>query len=174
MPYTIRPSDISDTEILGKVHSQAWEETYPGLIPADTLAKIGSIEARTAARREIFVSATSLSAHFLVEDSAGKVVGFGDCGPAREVGQFAPAEIITLYLLREAQGKGVGKKLLFRMLAHLCEKDFSAAALKTNAGSDNSNNFYRHCGGHAVAEIPGKEWMNTVYVWDNLKDFAVR
>ena len=170
--YRIRESKLSDTESLGRVHSQVWQETYPGLMPAEFLSRRGSVEARTEMRRLIFASTTPLSCHLLVENDEERVVGFGDCGPAKETGQFAPAEINTLYLLQEAQGKGLGKKLLFKMLTHLASKNFGAAALKTNAGSANSNAFYRHCGGQIAGQIKDETWLDTVYIWPDLKIFT--
>jgi L-amino acid N-acyltransferase YncA len=172
MGYRIRTSELSDTENLGRVHAQAWQETYPGILPADALAKFGSIEARTTRRRDIFNSTTPLSAHFAVENADRKIVGFGDCGPALEVKEFAPSEVYTFYLLHEAQGKGMGKKLLFKMFSHLADKGFAAVALKTNANGK-SNQFYQYCGGQVVGQIPSESWVNNVYAWPNLKNFMV-
>ena len=169
MKYSIRPSTPDDIEALGRVHSLVWQETYRGLLPDDVLMVAGSVEKRTAIRREIFTHTSPRHAHFMVEDETGKLVGFSDCGPAREVGEFAPAEITTLYLLHEAQGKGLGRELLARMLRHLAEQGYGAAALSVLLANTESRCFYEKCGGQLVREavknIGGKDIPIAIYRW---------
>ena len=111
MNYRIRRSEISDIEILGQVHARAWQESYVGVMPAEMLTRDGSIERRMATRHKMFERMTTECGYFLAENHQGEIVGFGDCGPAHEVKDFAAAEIYTLYVLREAQGIGGRQKV---------------------------------------------------------------
>ncbi|MDE1901641.1 MAG: GNAT family N-acetyltransferase [Alphaproteobacteria bacterium] len=168
MPCTIRPAIPADTETLGRIHAQAWQETYAAIMPPDIFAKLSTVDARTAVRRDIFAFSTPRHGHFIVENETGDAVGFGDCGPARETGTYAPAEITTLYLLRRAQGQGLGGRLLVAMLEHLAAQGFASVALKALTANEQAKGFYRHMGGRQAAEIPGDKWVETIYVWDDL------
>lgn len=175
MTYRIRPSTLSDTETLGRIHAQAWRESYTGLLSEELIANAGSIERRTTIRRRMFADSTPEWGHFLVETEQGEVVGFGDCGPAHEVKEFASAEIFTLYLLRSAQGQGIGKKLLLKMLGHLANLGFENAALKANIKNEKALRFYQHLGGAEVqrmeANYDGVIVPLVVYAWYDLKIF---
>ena len=173
MGFRIRPSQIADTDALGRVHSRSWHESYTGIIAPQILATAGSVERRTAIRRDMFAHSTPQWGHFLVETNDGEIVGFGDCGPARDqVKDFADAEIYTLYLLRTAQGCGLGRLLLKQMFDHLYKQGFTKTALKTHAGSLQANQFYAHLGGHKVSEIKSPDWNENVYLWSDLKGFG--
>ena len=174
MSYRIRTSLPADTEILGQIHAQAWRETYGRVISSNILDKLASVERRTQIRRDIFAHTTPDHAHYLVEKD-GAVVGFGDCGPAREVADIAKAEITTLYLLRHAQGVGAGGALLRKMLEHLADRNFPDAALKVFADNEGAIDFYRHLGGTkkgSISEEIGAVTLPVVLIhWDNLSLF---
>ena len=178
MAYRIRRSKISDTEILGQIHSRAWQDTYIGLMPANLLARAGSVERRTAIRRDMFTNTTPDWGHFLVENEADEVVGFGDCGPAHQVKDFAEAEIYTLYLLQSAQKQGWGKQLMRHMLSHLAERSFKKAALNVLATNETALQFYQKLGGQEVSrktvDFLGTTLPEAVYAWPDLKMFAER
>ena len=178
MTHRIRRSEISDAEILGQVHSRAWQHTYAGLMPAELLAKVGSVERRTAIRRDMFANTSPDWGHFLVETEAGEIVGFGDCGPAHQVKDFAEAEIYTLYLLQSAQKQGLGKQLMHHMLSHLAERNFRKAALNVLADNESALQFYQKLGGQEVnrktVDFLGTLLPEAVYAWPDLKMFAER
>ncbi|MDE2028954.1 MAG: GNAT family N-acetyltransferase [Alphaproteobacteria bacterium] len=173
--YRIRPSTPADTEILGKIHAQAWRETYGDIVPADILATAASVEHRTEIRKKIFAHSKPDCGHFLIDSDAGEIVGFGDCGPARDVKIYAPGEIYTLYLLRAAQGRALGGRLLRHMLGYLAAQGFDGAALEVFAKNDSTIGFYKHLGGREIArkdtEMGGVSLPVAVFVWDDLQSF---
>lgn len=170
MPYRIRRSEISDREILGKIHSQAWQETYAGMIPVEMLTRVGSVASRTEVRKAMFAKMTERHGHFLVESVKDEIVGFGDCGPAYKTNAFAPAEIYALYVLRHAQNKGLGKALLDKMLEHLSLQGFNKAGLKVHINNFRAQGFYQHSGGEKIGQITdGDGEQEFVYVWNDLK-----
>ncbi len=176
MTYRIRRSLVSDTEVLGRVCSQAWQETYASIVPAESLAKAGSVERRTQTRRDFFENTTPDWLHLLAETKEGEIVGFCDCGPADELKNYAPAEICTIYLLRAAQGRGLGKKMLLMMLKHLAERGFESAVLGVLGENEKARHFYEGMGGKRVKEFNddffGPPLPTAVYVWSDLKKFA--
>jgi L-amino acid N-acyltransferase YncA len=175
MTYRIRPSTLADAAALGRVHARAWRESYAGIVPESVLATAGSVEMRTAKMRAALASSTPMHGRFLVETDNGRVAGFGDCGPPLEVGDYAPAEIYRLYLLHEAQGRGLGPRLFLAMLKFLAEKGFTSAAGKIFNTNRKSRRFFEHCGGQKVGEMDvelgGMKFPTTIYLYPELKKF---
>ncbi|MEV9571375.1 GNAT family N-acetyltransferase, partial [Klebsiella pneumoniae] len=57
----------------------------------------------------------------VAEDDAGGIVGFGACGPQRPHGLPYGGEFYALYILRQAQRRGFGGRLMRAMSARLAE-----------------------------------------------------
>ena len=103
----------TDEEIRGKayVHWQAWQETYPGMMPQAVL------DARTLER--CLEQSYRWPDNLLVAKDGEKVIGFAGYGESREIPDCG--EIFALYLLAEYQGKGIGSRLLKAALEQLAE-----------------------------------------------------
>ena len=178
MTYRIRRSLVSDTEVLGRVAAQAWNESYATIMPEAALAKSATVERRTEIRREFFAKTTPDWAHFLVETEKGNIVGFCDCGPVdkSESKEFGSSEILAIYLLRPAQGQGLGKRMFRMMLKHLAERGFDSAVLDVFMKNEKAIRFYEGMGGKKKAEMT-REFAGTslplaVYMWSDLKKYA--
>ena len=113
MSYTIRPMEEADIPARSLVHCRAWEETYRGLIP-DAVLDSMTPEAVEAAVRALPMEA-------LVAEGPDGLVGFACFLPeARDfTARRNTSEIAALYLLRSAQGLGLGRRLLEAALGHL-------------------------------------------------------
>lgn len=97
----LRPATLDDVDMLARLHVQAWQEAYPGLLP------VAEIAARTFEKRQ-FVWARALSQDrnriWLVED-----LGFAQFGPQRENmwrRRGYPEELYAMYLIRDGYGQG--------------------------------------------------------------------
>lgn len=144
----IRPARVGDAAGIAVVHVAAWRESYQGLIPDEVLAQ-QSVEAR-----EVFWRGhlDQPSRGGWVLEGEGGIVGFGDCGPNHDPMLDAESEINSLYLLREAQGQGDGKRLLEVMLQALREGGYRSAGLWVAKGNDKACGFYEHLGGRPAGE----------------------
>ena len=113
MSYIIRPMEEADIPARALVHCRAWEETYRGLIP-DAVLDSMTPEAVEAAVR-------ALPMETLVAEGPDGLVGFACFLPeARDfTARRNTSEIAALYLLRSAQGLGLGRRLLEAALDHL-------------------------------------------------------
>ena len=113
MSYIIRPMEEADISARALVHCRAWEETYRGLIP-DAVLDSMTPEAVEAAVR-------ALPMETLVAEGPDGLVGFACFLPeARDfTARRNTSEIAALYLLRSAQGLGLGRRLLEAALDHL-------------------------------------------------------
>src|SRR5574344_961635 len=104
MNLDIRDMRPEDADGKGYVHYTSWQETYRGLIPDACLAKRTLERCREAARR--------WPENTLVADLDGKIIGFACYGVCRDEDLSGCGEVITLYVLKEFQGIGIGKKLM--------------------------------------------------------------
>ncbi len=131
----IRAATPEDAEALARLHVEAWAETYPGLMPEAEIAR-HDLAYRLDQWPRILAS------------GQGRVViapgfGFAMMGPQR-YDQFAvayPEELYSLYLLRSAQGRGLGRDL-FRAVSGA--EPFTALVI---AGNDRACGFYEAQGG---------------------------
>ncbi len=127
----------TEAEMLGKayVHYQSWKETYRGLIDDDYLDHVMTLErCETIARR--------YPQNLWVAKDGERVVGFVGCGMSREGDGLG--EIYSIYLLREYQGRGIGRMLMQRALDEL--RDATHIVLWVLRGNAHAIGFYEHCG----------------------------
>jgi GNAT superfamily N-acetyltransferase len=115
---SIRLAELQDAHAISHVHIQSWRTTYAGLVPAEYLASLNE-EARGLVWQDLLTRDTTY-----IAEIEGKVVGFAHGGPLREsVGDY-DAELYSTYLLKEVQGRGLGRKLLGAVSGALKEKNF--------------------------------------------------
>ncbi|MWC00198.1 GNAT family N-acetyltransferase [Agromyces seonyuensis] len=104
----IRPIRDSDAEALGRVHAQAWHETYDHLISAAALEnlsprRMAELWNHLASRGEEYAQ------YAAVVD--GEIVGFVGAGPARDDDAPRERELLFIYLLDAFHGTGLGQQL---------------------------------------------------------------
>ena len=136
---TVRRARPEDAPVLAAVHVTAWHETYTGLLPDDMIAVL-TVEVRRAwwVQRLSNPPETPGGATYLAE-LAGEAVGFGTCNDQRSdvlAGAGFDGEISSCYVLRAAQGRGVGHALMARMATRLQRAGYRAAGtwvLRMNA-----------------------------------------
>ena len=124
----IRPMMPADAEAKAYVHWKSCLETYTGLMDPEFLA--GSTLDKYHAIALRFVETT------LVAELDGKIVGFGCWEPS--------GVISALYVLRDAQSYGIGRKLLDTMLTRL--SNLEQVRLEVLEGNDRAIGFYKHMG----------------------------
>ena len=124
----IRPMMPADADAKAYVHYTSCLETYTGLMDPEFLAASTLDKYHAIALR--FVETT------LVAELDGQIVGFGCWDPK--------GGIPALYLLRDAQGYGIGRRLLEAMLERL--SDCKQVRLEVLEGNDRAIGFYKHMG----------------------------
>ena len=162
MPYVIRPMREADLPGRAAVHCRAWEETYRGLLPG------GLLDQLTAE------SCTAMAGQFPGEtyllEADGLAVGFACiCRESRPfVERPGSCEVAALYLRREWQGRGLGRRLLAFCLDQL--PPGKAVVLFVAKGNGKAAGFYRRMGfsptGRVLREetpwglVEEEEWMS--------------
>jgi GNAT superfamily N-acetyltransferase len=171
--WLVRHAAPVDAATIAAVHVESWRSTYRGLLPDDFLDALPVQDRETMWRRnlEAIADGRSSSCLLVAEDEAGAIVGFASAGLEREKGSPFGGELYALYLLREHQGKGVGRSLFLRAGQHLegigC-RSMRVWVLKGNPAIT----FYEHLEGVPAGEkaisIAGEEHLEVAYGWKNL------
>lgn len=163
---SIRAAVAEDARAIAHVHVESWRTTYAGIVPDAYLAGLDE-----ALRVKLWQEWLSGETVILVAERKGEIVGFAHAGKIREAVESADAELYSLYLLRDAQGRGIGRGLLKVVAAVLREQGFSSLALWV-LERNRARGFYENCGGRIAAsrviEIGGARLMEVAYWWPEL------
>ena len=138
--YFIRAMTPEDYAGRAYVHYQAWQESYTGLMDSRVLAAHTLKHCRAVAEQHPENTLVLLDRW---KDS--KVAGFVTYVPQARPFVSVPdaSEISALYLLREYQGQGLGRKLLDACLTRLPQPQTALFVLQ---GNEKAIGFYEHCG----------------------------
>jgi ribosomal protein S18 acetylase RimI-like enzyme len=173
----IRRARPADADAIGEAHVAVWRSTYAGILPEDYLASMSAsrqaaqwrrLLAFPAAGHAVFVAVATGPDSPDLDSGAPRVVGFASGGRARS-GVREAGEIETLYLLEDWRERGVGRRLMRALAAHLnaigC-RSVMLWVLKDNP----SRWFYQHLGGRPVAEqiirFAGEPVMQLGLLWE--------
>ena len=132
MSVIIRKATKEDADGKGYVHYKSWIETYKGLLPDDVIKGL-SLERSVDKARE-YPENTYVA---IVDD---KIVGFSCYLESRDEELLNYGEIMAIYILKQYQGRGIGKLLIqscYEELSHY--SGISLWVLKSNL---NAINFY--------------------------------
>ena len=147
MPFTIRRAVHKDASAIAAVQVASWQSTYAGIVPQPYLDALRA-EAWTLNWESWLADAGALV--FVAEDAAG-LFGFIGGGKAREEVAGFESELYAVYLLKERQRAGVGKRLVHMLSRHLAVEGYNrifAWALKQNSAVT----FYQRLGGIQIAQ----------------------
>ncbi|MBM3491082.1 MAG: GNAT family N-acetyltransferase [Alphaproteobacteria bacterium] len=145
-PYRVRPAGPFDAAGIAQTYVRSWRQSYRGII-ADRVLD-GMDERRIALGWRQTLTSPKPGQHTLVAGRAGSpgsVVGFLSCGPAEQAADGL-AEIFTLYLLRQQQGLGLGRRLVAAAAESLLA-DGQARAIVWVLFDNPARGFYEALGG---------------------------
>ena len=177
----IRRARPADATAIGAVHVATWRTAYAGVLPERYLADLSALrhaagyEQAIIDRRNghaVFVAvASGADAPEDAPTDAGTVVGFVSGGRARRT-WLAQGEVETLYLLEDYRDRGVGRRLMRAMAAHLAVVGCRSAMLWVL--KDNPTRwFYQRLGGRPAAQevirFAGQAMEQLAFVWDPIE-----
>jgi hypothetical protein len=175
----VRRARPSDAAAVGAVHVATWRSAYAGLLPDTYLSDLSVVrharayQQAIADRRDghaVFVAvATGADAppgH--AHREGGVVVGFASGGRARRAG-LGQGEVETLYVLDDYRERGVGRRLMRAMAAHLAAVGCRSAMLWVLEANP-TRWFYGRLGGRPVARetirFAGLALDQIAFAWD--------
>jgi len=164
----VRIATVQDADAIAHVHVQAWRTTYAGIVPEAYLDGLDESK-RAASWREQLINHVEV----FVADSDDEIVGFACGGLIREPLPGCDAELYAIYVLKHAQGRGIGTALLEAVTESLRASGLRSMAvwvLERNA----SSSFYQRSGASLVStskkeiEIGGAVLPLSAYMWPDL------
>jgi ribosomal protein S18 acetylase RimI-like enzyme len=167
----ILPAGPADADALAHVHVTSWRETYRGLLPDAYLARMSEADFTRRFRKAL----TFPGPHEVTLAVAARegLLGYIQGGPSR-AGVEAEAEIATLYVLRQAQGLGAGRRLLIGAAQALAAQGARSLAISVLRDNIPARGFYEHLGGSAEAARPergpGGVHHEVTYRWADIGD----
>ena len=151
----IRTAVPGDESELARLHVAAWRETYRGILPDAVLDALDEDERRDLWRRAVGQGSTRI---FLFPGA-----GFAQSGPQRYDDMAAdwPGELWSIYLLRSAQGRRLGRALFDAVRP---QTPFATCVFAANGPACA---FYRRLGGRhlrtTVEDVHGVPLAEHVY-----------
>ena len=171
---TIRPAVLNDAEATARLNFVTWATSFRGLVPDAWLAA-RDIAKHIAQFQKRFTTFGYQGMHIAEID--GTVVGFADGGATRDKSLPFDAELYAIYILKEHQGKGVGKMLFHAVAKKVREDGFHSMVVKTFSTSPFLR-FYIKQGGESVYpysedwEVGGAKIPLVAFGWKDLSDLG--
>lgn len=138
---TVRRADPADLDEIVGVFLGCWRETYAAVLPERLVAVMTDESAREMWAR---VARESAPGDLLVAigEPDERILGVARTTPVVD----ATGHLASLYVLPQAQGMGVGRRLVDMAVAHLGAAGARSATLWVFTGNAPSLAFYRHLG----------------------------
>lgn len=140
----IRRAGESDAPALARVHVDAWQVAYQGLVPEAALQRF-TYQWREARFGESLASGSEET--YLLEDG-GQVLGFATLGACRDpdLNDGRTGEVWGIYVAPNHWRQGVGTRLLHWTEGLLQSRGFERATMWVLAANDRARRFYEAWG----------------------------
>jgi ribosomal protein S18 acetylase RimI-like enzyme len=173
LTYVVFPAGPSDAEDLARVHVASWRETYRGLLADAFLARMSEPGFTRRFRRALTEPGPAVT--LAAADRYG-LVGYAQGGPSRR-DLAGEAEIATLYVLRQAQGRSLGARLMVETARALAAKGATSLMISVLRDNIRARGFYEHLGGEpeAARQEPGpggRLLYEVAYRWADIRSLT--
>jgi ribosomal protein S18 acetylase RimI-like enzyme len=144
---SVRAATVHDAANLAAIHVRSWKAAYQGLLPQDYLDMICLSYGAERWLRNLQASDWP-KAGVVVAVPGPELVGFVGFGPTRDEGEDAGlvGEIRAIYVIPEAWGKGLGKRLMASALGRLAVAGYAQATLWVLDTNARARGFYEKGG----------------------------
>lgn len=166
---TVRQALLEDAAAIAAVQVRTWHAAYADLLPQDHLDR-RTVALRTAQWNDRLRAGEENV--FVACDARGKIVAFATGGVSSEPVEGFDGEVGAIYVLPEAQGQGLGQRLLRAVSAALRAKGLKAAWLRVLSDNAPARRFYEKLGAQIICEtteeIDGFEYREHFYGWRDI------
>ena len=157
----LREATLADLRPLAELHVRTFNETHVG--PFGSGPTYSTREWQWHEK----LSETDATHFVLVLETAAKqLVGFIWCHPTKDNPKWA-ARLNKIYLLREYQRRGLGKRMVAVAVERLLEHGLTSMALFTEEDNEPACNFYEQLGGERQLNERGD--FEGMYGWADLR-----
>ena len=159
----IRLADIGDALALTKINVDTWRSNYVGIVSDEHLA---SISYNADAYQRTINNPQNIV--YVVENNK-ELVGYVCSGVDNAADAPASSKLRMMYVKKDFQNKGTGKKLFLKIAEHLYAQGNNSLSANTFAAA-NSNFFYSSLGGiiyqKQIENIGGKDIDTVCYLFN--------
>jgi len=167
---TLRRANAGDAPAIARVRIDSWRTTYRGMVP-DAYLDAMQVDASTAMWDRVLTAGPNTTSVF-VADHDGEIVGFASGAMLAEPKHGLDAELVAIYLRREFQRVGLGRRLVGAVVD--AQSAHGATGLITWVIADNkaARGFYESLGAELLVEQPfqwdGLNLVEVGYGWRDL------
>ena len=167
---TIRIAQLEDCAAIAHVHVESWRTTYQALVP---LEHHPSYDQRLRSWQQVLSTPSREGITFVALNEQGKVVGFLDTGSRVRYDDLEyQVELTSIYLLEEAQGHGLGRRLIRIFVEHLLQKGYHSMMLWVFGPNHAARRFYEVLGGMHIKTkrftLGGTSYEVVAYGWRDI------
>ena len=166
----LRAATAADAAAVARVHQESWRTTYSGILPRDVIEHLAGRRSESTWRERLAPRRPG-EVVWLAQDPDGRLLGFANAGPARHRLEGLEAEIYALYVLQDAQRRGVGRALVRECARHFVRGGhfgFYLWVLKANR----ARFFYEALGGTEIGEKSERLGLHSfaeiAYAWHDV------
>jgi len=171
---SLRVAVVADAPAIAAVHVASWQTTYPGIVAQSYIDGL-SIDERTRIWERRLRDQATVSDVIVAEAPSHGLVGFASGGRIRESHPGFDAELHAIYLLRSAQGRGIGRALVRQWATLAVARGLRAAVVRVLTANP-ACGFYQRLGARwlkdAMLPIAGQPYPESWYGWDDLRALA--
>jgi GNAT superfamily N-acetyltransferase len=144
---SVRAATVYDAADLSAIHLRSWQAAYQDLVPEDYRDRFCMSYGAERWLRNLKASEWP-KAGVVVAIPGPELVGFVGFGPTRDEGEDADlvGEIKAIYVIPEAWGKGMGKRLMSSALGRLAAAGYAQATLWVLDTNSRARRFYEKGG----------------------------
>ncbi len=170
MEVLYRKATIKDAYSIEYVAAHSWKETYTGYMPDDYLEnRIQTIEQKIERATNLLKNTNT----YYVAEVNNKVVGILHYKESQNDNYKDYGYLESIYVLRDYQGKGIGKDLFKIAIKGLIDMGYNKMYLECLQGNDTIN-FYKKYGGKIIdaVDFPIKDFIVKADIVEflNIKD----
>lgn len=163
----LREATAADAAVISRIIATSWRSAYQGLIDDAYLARLPEEYWLPSMRTWL----DSGRMYGLIAEENGFPVGSIIFGRGRDASLDASGEIVSLYVLPEVMGKGIGDALLTSALRVLQEDGYAQVYLWAIQGNARADRFYIKHGfcrtdDHIQYRIGLQDVVDTRYHWE--------
>lgn len=144
-----RQATTADATGIARAHAEGWQWGYRGLLPdafLDGLTERSRLDRREAFWRDLLAEQPPVHPTWVAERD-GRILGLCQVGPSRDSDATREiGEVGGLYLVREAAGKGIGRRLFAAAIEGLKTSGYAEATLWVLTTNQRARRFYEAAG----------------------------
>lgn len=156
----VRTATPEDAEAIARIQIRTWQVAYAHLFPADGLARLPMREERRARSWRERIEAREARTDTVVAGKGERILGFASFGQGQEDDTIG--ELYAIYVLPEAWGGGIGRRLMVEVLERLGQGGFTEAILWVLEDNPRTRRYYELAGWHVDGGVKDETILDTL------------